>query len=186
MWSRWKYLKQAFSGDFPFPILCMYICMYVFELKYNWPATTLCQSWVHNLVIQYFGTSQNHHHDKPSCPLSPYKVITMLSTVFSMLCISSPWLIYFVTGCLYHLTSLTYCSHPPTPDDSYQGLFWMTWFHEPGVWFRWKYFKQAFPDGSYQASLGTKAFVSCIKNKILSPTFRDSDTTGLEPRNIPF
>ena len=38
--------------------------------------------------------------------LSPHKIITMLLTVFPMLSIASLWLIHFITGSLYHLSSI--------------------------------------------------------------------------------
>ena len=40
--------------------------------------------------------------------LSPYKIITILLTIFLMLHITSLWLIYFLTGALYLLILLTY------------------------------------------------------------------------------
>ena len=71
-------------------------------------------------MIQYFYTLQNDHHDKSSYHLSWYKVIKIL-TIFPMLYISSPWLIYFVTGNLYLLISLTDFTHPPhTPPSLWQ------------------------------------------------------------------
>ena len=45
--------------------------------------------------------------------MSPYKYITLLLTIFPILSISFPWFIYFVTGNLYLLISLTYFTHPP-------------------------------------------------------------------------
>ena len=65
---------------------------------------------VHNIVIQYFYTFQNDHHDKPSCHLSPYKDITYLFTIFFTLYISYLGLLYFVTENVYFLISLNYFS----------------------------------------------------------------------------
>ena len=69
---------------------------------------------MYNIVIWYFHILQNAHHDKFSYHLSPYKGITLLLTIFPMLYISSPWLIYFVTESVYLLISLTYVAHSPT------------------------------------------------------------------------
>ena len=46
-------------------------------------------------MIQYFYTLQNDHHNKSSCHLSPYKVITILLAVFPMLYITSQRLFFF-------------------------------------------------------------------------------------------
>ena len=45
----------------------------------------------------------NDHHGKSSYHLSPYKVITMLLTLFPMLYIISSWLSYFIAESLYIL-----------------------------------------------------------------------------------
>ena len=63
---------------------------------------------------QYFCTLQNDQYDKSSYQLSPYKVITILSTMF-MLYIACLWLIYLITGHLSLLISLPDFAHPPTP-----------------------------------------------------------------------
>ena len=55
--------------------------------------------------------------------LSPFKYITLLLTIFSTLNILCLWLIYFVTGVLYFLISLTYFSHSPTTLLSSNHLF---------------------------------------------------------------
>ena len=47
--------------------------------------------------------------------LFPYKVIKILLTLFPMLHITSPWLIYFITGSLYLLVPFPYFAHPPSP-----------------------------------------------------------------------
>ena len=52
-----------------------------------------------------FAFVMNDHHDKSS-HLSPYKVITISLTLFLMLYVTSPWLIYFITGGLYLLSLL--------------------------------------------------------------------------------
>ena len=44
---------------------------------------------------------------------SPYKVITILLTVFPMMYIIFPRLNYFITGSVHLLISLTYFTHPP-------------------------------------------------------------------------
>ena len=54
--------------------------------------------------------------------LSPYKDITLLSTIFPTLHILQPWFIYLVTGSL--LISLIYFPHPPnTPNPSTTCLY---------------------------------------------------------------
>ena len=87
------------------------------ELTYN----TVVQ--VYNVVIHYFYTLQKHHRRQSSYHLSPCKVITVLLPVFPMLYISFPWLIYFVRGSFYPLISLTYFTHPLTPQPSSNHLF---------------------------------------------------------------
>ena len=47
--------------------------------------------------------------------LSPYKVITKLLTIFSMLYITCPWLIYFITESMYLFITFPYCSIPLLP-----------------------------------------------------------------------
>ena len=49
---------------------------------------------MHNIVMQYFFTSQNDPHGKSSYQLSPYKVIKILLTIFLMWYISTLWPIY--------------------------------------------------------------------------------------------
>ena len=66
-----------------------------------------------NIVIRYLCTLQNNHHDQYSYYVSPYKVITILLTVFPMLYISLMWFIYFVIGSLYLLISFSYSPQPP-------------------------------------------------------------------------
>ena len=58
------------------------------------------------IVILHFYALQKDHHDKSSYQLSSYKVIKILLAIFPTPYISSPWLIYFVTGNLYLLISL--------------------------------------------------------------------------------
>ena len=67
---------------------------------------------MYDITIWYFYILRNDHHDKSSYHLSPYKVMTILLTIFSMLYISSLWLIYFVTGSLYLLIPITYFTSP--------------------------------------------------------------------------
>ena len=55
------------------------------------------------MVIWHLYTLQIDHHDKSSNHLSPYEVITILSTAFLMLFITSTWLIYSVTRSFYVL-----------------------------------------------------------------------------------
>ena len=86
--------------------------LFLFLLKYSWH-TILHLFQVYNIVIWYFYISQNDHHDKSSYYLSPYKFIMILLTISPMLYISSLWLIYFVTGSVYLLISLT-CFTPPS------------------------------------------------------------------------
>ena len=65
-----------------------------------------------NIVIQYFYTFQNGHHDKSSCH---HTKILQNYWLYSPHCIFHNWLIYFVTESLYLLGSLTYFSPPLTP-----------------------------------------------------------------------
>ena len=71
-------------------------------------------------MVWHLHTSWNDHHDKSTNPLSPYKVITISLTIFLMLYITSPWLIYFITGGLYLLIPLTYfVSLTPLPSGNH-------------------------------------------------------------------
>ena len=82
-------------------------------LRYNWP--TLCEFLVRDIVIQCFRPLQNDHNGKSSYHLSSHKDTRWLSTLLPTLNISHLWLIYFVTGSLYLLISLTYFSLPTSP-----------------------------------------------------------------------
>ena len=55
----------------------------------------------------------NDHHNKSSCHLSPYKMITISSPIVPTLDFSSPssFIFFFVTGSLYLLISFTYFTH---------------------------------------------------------------------------
>lgn len=72
------------------------------------------------------------HQNKSYYQLSPYKVITLLVTIFFMLYITSLWLIYSINGGLYLLIPFPYFTHPPTPLASgYQPvclLYLQVWF----------------------------------------------------------
>ena len=68
---------------------------------------------MYNIVIQHFCTLQNDNPGKSTYHLSPFKDNTLLLTVFPMLYTSSQWLIYFITGNLCLLISLTYFTNPP-------------------------------------------------------------------------
>ena len=67
-----------------------------------------------HIVIWYFYTFQNDHHDKSSYHLSPYKDFTKFWTTLPTLYISYLWFIYFVTESLHLLISLTYFSSSPS------------------------------------------------------------------------
>ena len=82
----------------------------------EWDAIPFSREFlVYNILIQYFYTLQNDHQGKSSYHLSPYKDNIFLLTIFPTLYISSLWFIYFVSGSLYLLISLTYFSRPPIP-----------------------------------------------------------------------
>ena len=71
-------------------------------------------------------TTNDHH--KSSYHLAPYKVNTLLLTILPLLYVSPLWLIYFVTGSLYLLISLTYFTHPtnPLPSGSHLFVLWVS------------------------------------------------------------
>ena len=69
---------------------------------------------MYNIVIWHLYTLWDDHR-KFSYHLSPFKVITTLLTIFPILYITSPWLIYFITGSLCLLIPFTYFTHPPIP-----------------------------------------------------------------------
>ena len=55
------------------------------------------------------------HHVKSSTHLSPYKVITIFSTIFLLLYIVAPWFIYYTIGVLNLLIPFLYFVHPLSP-----------------------------------------------------------------------
>ena len=69
------------------------------KLKYSW-CTILCYFQMYNIMICQSNTLWNNHHSKSSNHLSPYKIITILLTIFLMLYITSPWHV-FTTENLY-------------------------------------------------------------------------------------
>ena len=54
-------------------------------------------------MIWYFFSLQNKYHSKSGYHLLPYRIITVLLTIFTMLYIIFPWLIYFINGSWYFL-----------------------------------------------------------------------------------
>ena len=65
-------------------------------------------------MIWHLYTLQNDHHSKFGYCVSPYEVNTIW-LIFPMLYITSPWLIYFISGSLYFLDPFhTFCP-APTP-----------------------------------------------------------------------
>ena len=54
-------------------------------------------------MIQHLNILWYDHYSKSSNHLSSYKFIAVLLTVFPVLYITSPWLMYFLTGSLYLL-----------------------------------------------------------------------------------
>lgn len=70
-----------------------------FLLQYNWH-TISYYFRVYKIVIWYLYTFQNGYHCKPNYRLPLYKVITILLTMFPMLYITFPCLLYFITGSL--------------------------------------------------------------------------------------
>lgn len=84
--------------------------LFFIEVWYMW-YTLLASCVQHDLT---FETLQNGHHNKSSYHLSAYEVNAILSTVFSMLYFSSPWLTYYATECWYLLIPFTY-STPHLP-----------------------------------------------------------------------
>ena len=65
-----------------------------------------------NIVIWHLYTLEIDHYDESSNNQSPYKIITILLTILSGLYITSPWLIYFITGSLYLWIPFTYFDVP--------------------------------------------------------------------------
>ena len=53
-------------------------------LKYSW-CTILYYFQVYNIVVQHLNTLWNDHHNKSSSHLSPYKVITVLLTLYCII-----------------------------------------------------------------------------------------------------
>ena len=69
---------------------------------------------MYNLVIRHLYTLQIDHHNKSNNHMSAQQVITVLLTIFSMLCITSLWPLYFITKGLYLLIPFTYFIQHPT------------------------------------------------------------------------
>ena len=113
-WLNWE--VSAFGCPVvPTPIywkgLSLLHCTSFFKLKYSW-RTILYQFQAYYTVIWHLHTLWNDHHDNSSKHLSPYKVIIMLLTIFHMLYITSPWLIYFISEGLYFLIPFSYFASP--------------------------------------------------------------------------
>lgn len=68
------------------------------KFRYDWQCYI---SWWCITVIRHLYTLRNGHRGKSIYRLSPPKVNTILLTVFPMLCIKTPWLIYLNTVRLY-------------------------------------------------------------------------------------
>ena len=102
------------SGKHKFNLF--YLFVYLLNLS------TMLYNFLGNIVIWYFYTLQNDHHDKSSYHLSPYKN-TLLLAVLPKLSFLSLWLIYFIIGNMYLLISLTFLTHLHTPLPSGKHLF---------------------------------------------------------------
>lgn len=76
-------------------------------MKYSW-YTILFLFQVYIIVIQQLYTLWNSHHNNCSYPLSPYKDITVLLTIDSMLSFAFLWFSYFITGSLYLFIPFAY------------------------------------------------------------------------------
>ena len=77
---------------------------------------------VPNIAIRYLYTLQSDHHSKSSYHPSLHKDIALLLTMFPVLCITSPWLVCFITESLHFLISFTYStqSSAPLPSGNHQ------------------------------------------------------------------
>ena len=90
--------------------------------------------WLYiSYILLYFMYYLHCDHQNKSCyQLSPYKIITLLVTIFFMLYTTSLWLICSINGGLYLLIPFPYFTHPPTPLASgYQPicfLYLKVWF----------------------------------------------------------
>lgn len=97
-----------------------HLCLWwpqIWPLSMRWFGCCPAALWpilAHSIVIQYFCTLQNGHYDESSCPLSPYKHVLLLLSVFPTLYPSSQRLIYFVWKCVPHNFSYLFHSslHP--------------------------------------------------------------------------
>lgn len=95
-------------------VITVYPCSFL-KLKYSRPhdASFSCALLIGRLLALW-----NDHRDKSSNRLSPHKVVTVLLTVFLMLCVISLWLFCYITGGLYLFISFAYFTSthlPPTP-----------------------------------------------------------------------
>lgn len=87
------------------------MCIYThFLFKYNLHRI-LYLFQMYNIVIQQLNKLQNDNHSKSGYHVSPHKVIRIWLSIFPMLYITSPWLIYFITGSVYFLIPFTHFAH---------------------------------------------------------------------------
>ena len=94
------------------PPSIMLLWMQVFFLKITVDIQHHIIFRCYHTVIWLLCTLWSDHHDKSGTHLSPSKVIIILLTAFSMLCFTSPWLIYFVTRSLWFSISLAFLPFP--------------------------------------------------------------------------
>ena len=101
-----------------------------FLLKYRW--NKICWFQVYYIMVSCLHTLWSDHHDKSNNHLSPYKVFTILLTVFLMLHIISCRLMYHITGGLYLLilfNYFTYLHPPPFWQPPICSMYLLVYFH---------------------------------------------------------
>ena len=96
--------------------VCLLVCL---VLKYSWP-TKLWYFLMHNIMIQYFHTFWNDHHNKYHLSQRYYIIIDYISHAIHFIS-----MIHFsyATKSVYLSVSLTYFSHPSTHLPSGNHLF---------------------------------------------------------------
>ena len=117
-WSRkWQpipvFLPGKSNGERSLASYCPQESQRVTAYTYTYIISEWFQVYV--MVVGYFCPLWNYYYDKSNNHCLPYRVMTILLTIFTMLYIPSLWLIYFIAGHLYPLIPFTYLAFPPYP-----------------------------------------------------------------------
>ena len=117
------------------------ISLFFFEFLFsilfqNWDIIDILVSgiWYNDSVVVYLEMITkisliNVHHHTLICSVSNFQVCSkMFLTIVTLLYITPPWLIYFITYSLYLFTSFTHVSHPHSISHLWQPSVCSLWF----------------------------------------------------------